>query len=87
LVPSSAAESAGHAAPGGSSWRRIGRQFGLVLVDGSHEYEFASFDIDAAPKRLERGGFIVIDNVSQAGPYCRDKGFPRAGRPSPRAQA
>jgi predicted O-methyltransferase YrrM len=50
-------------------------RFGLVLVDGNHEYEFASFDIAAAAKRLERGGFIVIDNVSQAGPYFAAKDF------------
>jgi predicted O-methyltransferase YrrM len=87
LVPSSAADVGRARRARGFFMEAHRRQFGLVLVDGSHEYEFASFDIDAAPKRLERGGFIVIDNVSQAGPYCRDKGFPRAGRPSPRAQA
>lgn len=42
---------------------------GVVLVDGNHDYEFASFDIQAAAQRLQRGGFIYIDNVSQAGPY------------------
>jgi predicted O-methyltransferase YrrM len=43
--------------------------FDLVLVDGNHDYEFASFDIRAAARRLTRGGFIFIDNVSQAGPF------------------
>jgi hypothetical protein len=41
----------------------------VVLVDGNHDYEFASFDIQATARRLEPGGFIFIDNVSQAGPY------------------
>jgi predicted O-methyltransferase YrrM len=41
----------------------------LVLVDGHHDYEFARFDIEAAARRLTRGGFILIDNVAQAGPY------------------
>ena len=54
---------------------RAGLRFGLVLVDGHHDYEFASFDIVAAAKRLKRGGFIVIDNVSQAGPYFAAKDF------------
>jgi predicted O-methyltransferase YrrM len=54
---------------------RAGLRFGLVLVDGHHDYEFASFDIAAAAKRLELGGFIVIDNVSQAGPYFAAKDF------------
>jgi predicted O-methyltransferase YrrM len=52
-----------------------GLRFGLVLVDGNHDYEFASFDIAAAAKRLEPGGFIVVDNVSQAGPYFAAKDF------------
>jgi predicted O-methyltransferase YrrM len=52
-----------------------GLRFGLVLVDGNHDYEFASFDIAAAAKRLDPGGFIVIDNVSQAGPYFAAKDF------------
>jgi predicted O-methyltransferase YrrM len=41
----------------------------LVLVDGHHDYEFANFDIQAAAQRLTPGGFILIDNVAQAGPY------------------
>jgi predicted O-methyltransferase YrrM len=44
-------------------------RFDLVLVDGHHDYEFANFDIQAAARRLTPGGFIVIDNVAQAGPY------------------
>jgi predicted O-methyltransferase YrrM len=51
---------------------------GLVLVDGNHDYEFASFDIQAAAKRMRSGGFLFIDNVSQAGPYFATKDFIRA---------
>jgi predicted O-methyltransferase YrrM len=46
-----------------------GSRFDLVLVDGHHDYEFAAFDIQAAARRLVPGGFILIDNVSQAGPF------------------
>jgi predicted O-methyltransferase YrrM len=41
----------------------------LVFVDGNHDYEFALFDILAAARCVVPGGFVVIDNVSQAGPY------------------
>jgi predicted O-methyltransferase YrrM len=41
----------------------------FVLVDGNHDYEFALFDIQCAAHRIVPGGFIVIDNVSQSGPY------------------
>jgi predicted O-methyltransferase YrrM len=41
----------------------------LVLVDGNHDYEFASFDIQATARRLTPGGFMFIDNVAQAGPF------------------
>jgi hypothetical protein len=42
---------------------------GVVLVDGNHDHEFAAFDIWSAARRMTPGGFIFIDNVSQAGPY------------------
>jgi predicted O-methyltransferase YrrM len=48
---------------------------GVVLIDGNHDYEFASFDIQAAARRLQPGGFIFIDNVSQAGPYFATRDF------------
>ncbi len=44
-------------------------QFDLVLVDGNHDYEFASFDIQCAARAIKPGGFIFVDNVSQVGPY------------------
>jgi predicted O-methyltransferase YrrM len=48
---------------------------GVVFIDGHHDYEFASFDIQAAARRLLPGGFIFVDNVSQAGPYFAAKDF------------
>ena len=54
---------------------RAGLRFGVVLVDGNHDYEFAAYDIAAAARRIEPGGFIVVDNVSQAGPYFAAKDF------------
>jgi predicted O-methyltransferase YrrM len=50
-------------------------RLGVVLVDGNHDYEFASFDIQAAAQRLQPGGFIFVDNVSQAGPYFAVQDF------------
>jgi predicted O-methyltransferase YrrM len=50
-------------------------RLGVVLVDGNHDYEFASFDIQAAAQRLQPGGFIFVDNVSQAGPYFAVRDF------------
>jgi predicted O-methyltransferase YrrM len=41
----------------------------LVLIDGNHDYEFVNFDLQASAQRITRGGFIFLDNVSQAGPY------------------
>jgi hypothetical protein len=47
----------------------------VVLIDGEHDYEFATFDIEAAARWLKPGGFIFIDNVSKAGPYFATKDF------------
>jgi hypothetical protein len=41
----------------------------IAFIDGDHSYEAALFDIQSLAKRLARRGFILIDNVSQAGPY------------------
>lgn len=61
---------------------------GVVLVDGNHDYEFATFDIYSAARFLEPGGFIFIDNVSQSGPYrasvdflAANPGWRPCGRP------
>jgi hypothetical protein len=48
---------------------RAGVRPGIVFVDGNHDYEFALFDIQCAARALNAGGFIVVDNISQAGPY------------------
>jgi len=47
----------------------------LVFVDGNHDYPFAAFDIASAARVLSPGGFIVIDNVSQAGPFFAARDF------------
>lgn len=47
----------------------------LVLIDGNHDYEFANFDIQASARRLNIGGFMFVDNVSQAGPYFASRDF------------
>jgi len=48
---------------------------GLVFVDGNHDYEFALFDIQCAARAITPGGFIVVDNISQSGPYYAVKDF------------
>ena len=48
---------------------RHGSKYGMIFVDGNHDYEFALFDILSAARALEPGGLIVIDNISQPGPY------------------
>lgn len=50
----------------------------LIFVDGNHDYEYALFDIQSAARVLRPGGFIVIDNVSQAGPFYAAQDFIRA---------
>ena len=47
----------------------------LVFVDGNHEYEFALFDIGSAARYLNRGGFIVVDNIAQPGPFFAARDF------------
>ena len=47
----------------------------VVVIDGSHDFEFVQFDIHAAARRLSRGGFIFVNGVSQAGPYLAAMDF------------
>lgn len=47
----------------------------LVFVDGNHDYEFALFDILCAARRLTPGGFIIVDNAAQVGPYFAARDF------------
>jgi hypothetical protein len=49
----------------------------LVLIDGNHDYEFANFDLQASAQRLARGGFILLDNIGQPGPYLAVNEFIR----------
>jgi len=48
---------------------------GLVFVDGNHEYEYAAFDIACGARLLVPGGYIVIDNISQPGPFFAARDF------------
>ncbi len=41
----------------------------IAFIDGDHSYEAALFDIQSLAKSLERRGFLLVDNVSQPGPY------------------
>jgi predicted O-methyltransferase YrrM len=41
----------------------------IALIDGDHSYQAALFDIQSLAKSLERRGFLLVDNVSQPGPY------------------
>lgn len=50
-------------------------QADLVFVDGNHDYEFALFDLQCASRLLRSGGFIVLDNISQAGPFFASRDF------------
>ena len=52
----------------------------LIFIDGHHDYEFALFDIQCAAKIMNPGGFIVIDNVSQIGPFFAAVDFMKRAR-------
>ena len=41
----------------------------IAFIDGDHSYQAALFDIQSLARSLERRGFLLIDNVSQPGPY------------------
>jgi predicted O-methyltransferase YrrM len=47
----------------------------LVLIDGNHDYEFAAFDIASAARRLTSGGFLLVDNIAQPGPFWAVRDF------------
>jgi predicted O-methyltransferase YrrM len=53
-------------------------EFDFVFVDGNHDYEFCLFDLQCAARRMRRGGFIAVDNVSQAGPLRATLDFLRS---------
>ena len=47
----------------------------LVFVDGNHDYEFAFFDIACGARTIAPGGFIVVDNIAQPGPFFAARDF------------
>jgi hypothetical protein len=47
----------------------------LVFIDGNHDFEYAAFDIGCAARLLQPSGFILVDNVSQAGPFWAARDF------------
>jgi predicted O-methyltransferase YrrM len=47
----------------------------MVLVDGSHDYEYALFDLQMAARLLRPGGIIVMDNSDQTGPFHASREF------------
>jgi predicted O-methyltransferase YrrM len=47
----------------------------LVFVDGNHDFEFAAFDIACGARAITPGGYIVVDNVAQPGPFFATRDF------------
>ena len=41
----------------------------IAFIDGDHSYQAALFDIQSLARSLARRGFLLIDNISQSGPY------------------
>jgi predicted O-methyltransferase YrrM len=41
----------------------------IMLIDGNHAYEFATFDLAVAAKLMRAGGVIIMDNAEQTGPF------------------
>jgi hypothetical protein len=59
----------------------------FVFIDGHHDFEYALFDMQATARIINPGGLVVIDNISQPGPFlaarqfCRDNpGWSEIGR-------
>jgi predicted O-methyltransferase YrrM len=57
------------------SMQQQGVRADLVFVDGNHDYEFALFDIQCAARLMNSGGFVVIDNIAQPGPFFAARDF------------
>lgn len=45
----------------------LGGTFSFVYIDGNHTYEFSKRDCENSDRFLERGGFILFDDSSDAG--------------------
>src|SRR5262249_26485875 len=54
---------------------QTGTQSELIFVDGNHDYECASFDIESAARVATPSSFIFIDNTNQAGPFLAAQDF------------
>lgn len=55
--------------------KRLSVEPDIVFIDGNHDYEFAAFDIEAASQVISPGGLMVIDNISQPGPFLAARDF------------
>jgi predicted O-methyltransferase YrrM len=45
------------------------KQLDIILIDGNHAFEFASFDLAVATTMTRPGGIIIMDNAEQTGPF------------------
>jgi predicted O-methyltransferase YrrM len=52
-----------------SSFVRESRQLDIILIDGDHDYECASFDLAMSARVIRPGGIVVMDNSEQIGPF------------------
>lgn len=48
--------------------KMIRKKIRMVFIDGCHEYEFVTKDIQIWAKKLQKGGLIVLDDFTQAFP-------------------
>lgn len=51
------------------------KKFGLLLIDGNHDYEYALFDLQMAARLVTPGGIVVMDNAEQTGPFRASRVF------------
>jgi predicted O-methyltransferase YrrM len=47
----------------------------LTLIDGDHDYEYASFDLQMTARRTRPSGIVVMDNAEQSGPFHAARTF------------
>jgi predicted O-methyltransferase YrrM len=53
------------------SLERLGQRFDVAMVDGNHDPDYLSREIEAITRLLDDGGLLVIDDVSGAYPEVR----------------
>ena len=52
---------------------KLGGEMSFCYIDGNHTYEFAKRDFLNTDKYLEKGGFVLFDDSSDASPFgCKD---------------